>query len=254
MSDRESSVADQTTPSVEKGARLVGVGVGPGDPELLTLRAVRAIRAADVIFAPVRRAGERSMALEIVSAHIDTTRQQIVSVPFPREDRGETWATAASTMAQELGDDRRGVFLTEGDPLLFGSFGDVLDGLRVLGSPLNTATIPGISSVTAAAAAAGIALTDHEERLAIVPATAPLREIEQALRDFDCVVLLKVGRVLGELLGLLDRLDRLKSTVYVRRCGWPDQEIVHDSRRLLESPPRDYFALLIVHQARKGEG
>jgi precorrin-2/cobalt-factor-2 C20-methyltransferase len=153
-------------------------------------------------------------------------------------------------MADVLGHDRRGVFLTEGDPLLFGSFGDVLDGLRQLGNPLTTATVPGISSVTAAAAAAGIALTDHDERLAIVPATTTLDEIEQALVTFDCVVLLKVGRVLGDLLQLLERLGRLEQAVYVRRCGWPDQDIVHEVWRLLECPPRDYFALLIVHQAR----
>ena len=228
--------------------QLIGVGVGPGDPELLTLKAVRAIQAADVIFAPVRRAGERSMALEIARAHIDGDRQQIVCVPFPREDRGESWATAASMMTEVLGETRRGIFLTEGDPLLFGSFGDVLNGLREYGGHLTTATIPGISSVTAAAAAAGLPLTDHEERLAIVPATAPPAEIEMALQAFDCVVLLKVGRVLGELLTLLERLGRLDSSVYVRRCGWPDQEIVHDVRRLLACPPRDYFALLIVHR------
>lgn len=233
--------------------QLIGVGVGPGDPELLTIKAVRAIQAADVIFAPVRRAGERSMALEIVREHLDADRQQIFSVPFPRETDGESWATVASNMTKLLGADRRGVFLTEGDPLLFGSFGDVMDGLRANGSQLTTATIPGISSVTAAAAAAGVALTDHEERLAIVPATASLDQIEQALLDFDCVVLLKTGRVLGQLLAILERLDRLSHAVYVRRCGWPDQEIVRDPARLLESPPRDYFALLIVHRPRDHE-
>lgn len=241
------------TGSASDGPQLIGVGVGPGDPELMTLKAVRAIQAADVIFAPVRRAGERSMALEIARAHIDADRQQIVSVPFPRDDHGETWTTTARMMTDILGQDRRGVFLTEGDPLLFGSFGDVLDGLRRQGRPLTTATVPGISSVTAAAAAAGLALTDHEERLAVVPATAPMDEIEQALLAFDCVVLLKVGRVLGDLLGLLERLGRLDTSVYVRRCGWPDQEIVHDVRRLLARPPRDYFALLIVHQSHKDE-
>ena len=230
--------------------QLIGVGVGPGDPELLTLKAVRAIRAADVIFAPVRRAGERSMSLEIVHEHIDKDRQEIVSVPFPRESHGESWASAAVTVTEVLGTDRRGVFLTEGDPMLFGSFGDVLDGLRASGSALTTATIPGVSSVTAAATAAGLVLTDHEERLAIVPATACLDQIERTLVDFDCVVILKVGRVLGQLLTLLNRLGQLDHAVYVRRCGWPDQEIVHDTARLLDNPPRDYFALLIVHRPR----
>ena len=228
--------------------RLVGVGVGPGDPELLTLKAVRAIRDADVIFAPVRRAGERSMALEIVAEHLDRARQRIVEAPFPRERHGETWATAARAIEEALRPGQLGVFLTEGDPLLYGSFGDAMAGLRQIGAELAIETIPGVSSVTAAAAAAGIVLTDHEERLAVVPATAGLESIERAVLDHDCVVLLKVGRVLGEVLQLLERLERLDLAVYVRRCGWPDQEIVYDARSLLASPPGDYFAVLIVHQ------
>ncbi|MCC7369584.1 MAG: precorrin-2 C(20)-methyltransferase [Chloroflexi bacterium] len=231
---------------------LIGVGVGPGDPELLTLKAVRAIREADVVFAPVRHAGDRSMALQIVADHLDPARQEIVTVPFPRTDRGESWRTASASMLSRLGG-RRGVFLTEGDPLLFGSFGDVLAALGPASASVGVAAIPGISSVTAAAAASLLPLTDHDQRLAIVPATAGVSEIEAAIRQYDCVVLLKVGRLLGSLLDLLAAHGRLDSTVYIRRCGWPDQEIVHDVRRLRASPPRDYFALLIVHRPRHAE-
>jgi precorrin-2/cobalt-factor-2 C20-methyltransferase len=233
---------------------LVGVGVGPGDPELLTLKAVRAIQAADVIFAPVRRAGERSMALEIAAAHIDTARHEVVTVPFPRPEVGESWATSAQRMVKVLHRDRHGAFLTEGDPLLFGSFGDLVRGLREIGADVVIHAVPGISSVTASAAAALLPLTDHEDKLAIIPATAGLAAVEDALGQFECVVLLKVGRLLGEILALLDRLARLEQAVYVRRCGWANQEIVADVRRLVEAPPLDYFALLIVRRpAAHGE-
>ena len=229
-------------------ARLVGVGVGPGDPELLTLKAARLIGAADVVFAPVRRVGERSLALEIVAEHVDQRRQQIVSVPFPESLDGESWERAARHVAEALDPDRRGVFLTEGDPLLFGSFGHVVAAIRELRPDLEIEIVPGVSSVTAAAAAAGVALTDYRDRLAVVPASAALLEVERALDDYDCVVILKVGRVLGELLALLDRLGLSERAVYVRRCGWPDQQIVRDVRMLAPSPPRDYFALLIVRR------
>lgn len=229
-------------------ARLIGVGVGPGDPELLTLKAARLIRAADVVFAPVRRSGERSLALEIVAEHICEGRQQVVTVAFPESLDGESWERVARHVAETLGFDRAGVFLTEGDPLLFGSFGHVATALRVLRPDLEIEIVPGVSSVTAAAAATGVALTDYEDRLAVVPATASLADVERALLDFECVVILKVGRVLGELLALLDRLGLSERAVYVRRCGWPDQQIVREVRSLAPDPPRDYFALLIVRR------
>lgn len=229
-------------------ARLSGVGVGPGDPELLTLKAVRLIHGADVVFAPVRRPGDRSLSLEIVAEHVDERRQRVVTVPFPESQDGESWESAAAHVAEELGTDRHGVFLTEGDPLLFGSFGHVAAIVRTLRPDLEIEIVPGVSSVTAAAAAAGVALADYQDRLAVVPATAPHDQIERALVDFECVVLLKVGRVLGELLALLERLGLVERTVYVRRCGWPDQQVVTDVRALIPSPPRDYFALLIVRR------
>jgi precorrin-2/cobalt-factor-2 C20-methyltransferase len=232
----------------EHAARLIGVGVGPGDPELLTLKAVRAIRAADVVFAPVRRTGGRSLSLEIVADHLDRERQQVIVVPFPESRDGESWDRAARHVAELLGSDRRGVFLTEGDPTLFGSFGHLAAAIRALRPDLEIETVPGVSAVTAAAAAAGVALADYDDGLAVVPATAPLADLERALLDYDCVVFLKVGRVLDDLLALVDRLGLSEHAVYVRRCGWPDQQIVRDVRVLMGDAPSDYFALLIVRR------
>ena len=229
-------------------ARLVGVGVGPGDPDLLTLRAVRAIQDAEIIFAPTRRSGERSLALQIVHHVLDLSRQRVVTVPFPDERQGQTWDEAAETVLDYLGEHGHGAFLTEGDPLLFGSYGHLAAALRRRQPAILVETVPGVSSVTAAAAAAGIPLVDGQGRLAVVPGTAPLDQIEQTLRAFDCTVLLKVGPVMSRLLSLLDRAELLDSSVYVRRCGQPEQEIVTDLRALVKQPPTDYFALLIVHR------
>lgn len=228
-------------------ARLVGVGVGPGDPELLTLKAARMIEEADVVFAPTRRPGGRSMALEIVGDRLDQRRQRIVVLPFP-EGRGDVaWRAVAKQMVEELGDRGHGVFLTEGDPLLFGSFGHVVRALRAAAPEMTVEIVPGVSSISAAAAAAGIPLTDYEDRLAVVPASDDLAAVEQALHSFECVVILKVGSVLRDLIALLERIGLADRAVYVRRCGWPEQHIVHDARTLLPDPPTDYFALLIVH-------
>lgn len=229
-------------------ARLVGVGVGPGDPDLLTVKAVRSVQAADLIFAPTRRAGGRSMALDVVAEYVDSKRQRVEIVPFPDTRTGESWDGAAQRILAALGEDRRGVFLTEGDPMLFGSFGRLMAALRSRRPALLIEIVPGVTSVTAAAAAAGLELTDYNGRLAIVPATASLAEVDDALQHFDCIVILKVGAVLGEVLRLLDRHNLLDQAVYVQRCGWSDQRIERDARKLLAEPPRDYFALLIVRR------
>lgn len=228
------------------GARLVGVGVGPGDPELLTFKAARLIQAADVVFAPVRQPGGRSLALEIVGALVDRARQEVVTLPFPSRRAGESWDAAARAVVERLGGARRGVFLTEGDPLLFGSFGHVVEALRRLAPGLPVEIVPGVSSVTAAAAAAGVPLADLGERLAIVPAPVPEADLARIAGEFACLVLLKVGPVLAELLDALDRLALLDSAVYVRRCGQAGQQIVTALQSLRADPPSDYFALIMV--------
>jgi len=200
------------------------------------------------VFAPSRRQGERSLAIQIVGELLDPGRQQVVPVPFPDGRRGESWSGVADAIVERLGSHRRGVFLTEGDPLLFGSFGNLASALRARAPELAIETVPGVSSVMAAAAAAGVPLVDGNQRLAIVPATGDVDSIERTLLDFDCTVLLKVGPVLSAMLALLERLGLLDHAVYVRRCGQPEQTIVTNLRTEGRDLPADYFALLIVHR------
>ena len=148
--------------------------------------------------------------------------------------------------------DRRGVFLVEGDPTLYSSFGHVARAVAAVAPHVRLETVPGVSSVTASAAAAGLSLADYAERIAILPATYHAADLEATLRDFDCVVLLKVASVLGETLALLERLGLAEGTTYVRRVGRPDQEVVRDVRVLTADPPRDYFSLLIVRRRTGG--
>jgi len=224
------------------------VGLGPGDPELLTLRGVRAIRAADVVFVPVRRVGDTSYALTIAGDLIDEARQQVVTLPFPEAPGDAGYRALGERIAAELASDRRGAFLVEGDPTLYSSFGHVARAVAAVAPQIRLATVPGVSSVTAAAAEAGLSLADYAERIAILPATYHAADLEATLREFDCVVLLKVAPVLVETLGLIDRLGLTAGTTYVRRVGRADQEVVRDVRALVAAPPRDYFSLLIVRR------
>ena len=234
--------------AVDAVGALTGVGLGPGDPDLITLKGLRAIKTSDVVFVPTRREGQVSYALEIASELIDRRRQEVVTIPFPETSVGG-WDVPCRTIAAALAGGRRGVFLTEGDPGLYSTFGHVAEALRRSGSGIRVEVVPGVSSITAAAAAAGISLADYGERVAIVPASHGLQTLPETLRAFECVVLIKVSPVLPEVIELLDRLEVIEQAVYVRRCGRPDQEIVRDLRRLAVDPPRDYFALIVVRRA-----
>lgn len=236
--------------SVDARASLIGVGLGPGDPDLITVKGLRAIQRADVVFVTTRRVGHPSYALEIADDLLDRARQEVVTLPFPEGSPNESWRLPCQQIRRCLAGGRRGVFLTEGDPSLYSTFGHVMDTLRALEPSLDLQVIPGVSSVTAAAASAGISLADYGEQLAIVPALHNLDRLEETLRSFDCVVLIKVGSVLAQLIDLLDRLGRLGDALYVRRCGRPDQQIVDDLRSLSADPPGDYFALVIVRTPR----
>lgn len=230
------------------GPCLTGVGLGPGDLELITLRGVRAIRAADVVFVPVRRAGEVSYALTIAGDLVDESRQRVVTLPFPDASGDAGYRAIGEQIATALTPDRRGAFLVEGDPMLYSSFGHVARAVAVVAPWVRIEAVPGVSSFTAAAAAAGLSLADYAERIAILPATYHAAELEATLREFDCVVLLKVASVLRETLALIERLGLTDGTTYVRRVGRPDQTVVRDVRALAADPPRDYFSLLIVRR------
>ncbi len=232
-------------PSTSAGT-LTGIGLGPGDPELITVKGLKVLKSAEVVFVPVRRDGDQSYALTIAADMIDSARQQVVTLTFP-DATGGSWHPQCSTIVAALAGGLRGVFLTEGDPSLFSTFGHVAATLGEIEPALHVDVIPGVSSVTAAAAAAGVRLADYGERVAIVPAMYRREQLEEALRTFETVVLIKVSGVLRETIALLDRVGRLDNAVYVRRCGRPDQEVVRNVRALAADPRRDYFSLIIVH-------
>jgi precorrin-2/cobalt-factor-2 C20-methyltransferase len=229
--------------------KLYGVGVGPGDPELLTLKAHRLLTTVPVLFVPVRRAGEPSYAATIASAYLADPTRRVVELVYPMtKDLAvvrQAVAGNAATIAAQVAAAGAGAFLTEGDPLLYSTFLHTFAALRSAHPEVEVEIVPGVSSVTAAAAVAQWPLADRDERLAILPATYERDRLRQTLCDFDTVVLLKVNSVMDAVLDLLAELDLLDGAVYVRRCGRPEQEIVRDVR-VLRGQKLDYFSLLLV--------
>ena len=231
---------------------LYGVGVGPGDPQLLTLRAVDILRQTSVICVPIAEGRSSSVALNIVKGYL-TPEHEVLRAPFPTNDApgaAAVWRETASLVTQRLMAGQDVAFLTEGDPMLYSTFSYVMAGVEELcpGAPIEI--VPGVSSVTAAAARARLPLATHEQRVAILPAVYGIDDLQDAAANFDTVVLMKVNRaVVADVADLESRGLTGKST-YVRRATTERERVVRDLRELTDED-MDYFSLLIIQDRDK---
>ncbi|MBO9338782.1 precorrin-2 C(20)-methyltransferase [Chloroflexus sp. MS-CIW-1] len=231
---------------------LIAVGVGPGDPELITLKGLRAIQSADVIFTPLSREGDASIALQIATPWIDQERQRLVSLPLPMtRDAGQlrpAWQAAAATIQQELTGRQRGVYLLLGDPLLYGTFSYLWRELHTAAN-ITVKIIPGITSFAAAAAAGGLPLTMADERLIVLPASyeTDTLTLQRLLTDFSTVVLMKAGTALPTIVTALQQLNLLDHALYAERVGLEGEFITRDLRTL-DLQHRPYLSLVIVRR------
>jgi precorrin-2/cobalt-factor-2 C20-methyltransferase len=233
-------------------SRLYAVGVGPGDPELLTRKAERILRSVPVICAPTSAADAGSVALAIVEPFLDRSRQEVLTRIFPmKKDEAELlpfWEETAAEVAQRVRAGQDVAFITIGDPLLYSTFLYLYRIFRDQYPEIRIEIVPGITSVGAAAAAAGVPLGISADRLAILPATYEEAQLRQTLLDFDTVVLMKVSRIFDRVYRLLKELGLERSGVFVRRVGSSEEEVVTDLASLV-GRKLDYLSLLIV---RKG--
>lgn len=230
-------------------ATVYAVGVGPGDPELLTRKAERILRSVDVILAPVSNPSEASVALGTIREFIDESRQQIIVHQFPMtSDRSRlipAWQGAAALIAAHAEAERSVAFITIGDPLFYSTFIYLLRILREQWPLLPVEIVPGISSINAAAAEATLPLVEGDETMVVIPATAGIEQIKTALKTYDTVVLLKVKPIFSAILELLRATGREKSTVFIERVGSPRQKVLTDFSQIEAHSP-DYLSLLII--------
>lgn len=227
--------------------KLIGLGVGPGDPELVTVKAVKALAAAPTI-AFIAAAGRASRAREIAAPHIRSgTRELIAVMPMTQDSEatGRAYGQLSTGIVSELGQGHDVVFLCEGDPLLYGSFAHLL---QRLGDRFECEVIPGITSITAAAAVAKVPLGHYDEPIALVPATVGPQRLAAILSQCDRVVVMKVGRHLAKVKEALAAADMSETAVLVENATLPAQK-VRPLSVVLEDQVA-YFSLIIA--GRKG--
>lgn len=232
-------------------ATLYAVGVGPGDPELLTRKAERVLRQADVVLAPASNPGEASVALETIREFLDEGRQEIIIHQFPMtSDRSRllpAWQEAAALIAEKVLAGRDVAFVTIGDPLLYSTFIYLLRIFRESYPQIAIEIVPGISSINTSAAVAGVPLAEADERIAIIPATAGMEKVVDALERYETVVLLKVKPVFRDILEVLRQMNRERSAVFVERVGSARQKVLTGLDEMAAHTP-DYLSLMIIRR------
>lgn len=224
--------------------KLYGVGVGPGDPDLLTVKAARLLARVPVIAYPAPLDGD-SLARGIAAPHLGQNQTEIpLRMAFNPERRADdVYDQGAAAIALHLEAGRDVAVLCEGDPFFFGSFVYLF---ARLGERFPMEVIPGVSSLTACAAAALHPLSARNDALLVIPAPRPEEDLERLLRAAESAAILKVGRHLPKVRRVLDRLGLLDHAVCVERAGQPGQRI-----RSLAMPSEDeapYFSLILVHK------
>jgi precorrin-2/cobalt-factor-2 C20-methyltransferase len=227
---------------------LYGIGTGPGDPELITVKGLRLLQQAPVVAFPAGVDGKLGMAQQIVSRWLRSDQVQIPLVfPYVQDDAvlSQAWRSAADQVWHYLKQGQDVAFVSEGDVSFYSTFTYLAQALSELDTEIQIETIPGICSPMAAAAVLGIPLTIRAQQLMILPAIYSMADLEAALSSTDVLVLMKVSSVYQQVWTVLQRHHLLHRSYIVVRATLPDQIIYADlsDRRVLELP---YFSLLIV--------
>ena len=249
--------------------RLIGVGVGPGDPELITVKAVRVLRTADLVFVPVlARPGEEDDAEEgraeaTVRAHAGGGI--IRRIAFALNDpggvtpgRAAAWDAAARAVAAAFTAGAQTVaFATIGDPAIYSTFSYLAQTVAGLAGDVTIETVPGITALQDLAARSGTVLTEGTESLVLLPLTAGTDALAEALASHDTVVGYKLGSARGPgvdaVLGLLSAAGRLDDAVFGARLGLPGEDI-RPASELAGGAAVPYLSTLITVGARTGRG
>ena len=197
---------------------LIAIGVGPGDPDLLTVKAVKAIQNADIIMCPASKEDRPSIAISIVSPLIEKSKnQEIIKLIFPmtkdKDVLEQTWKKNAKIMAEKVLSGKNVVYLTIGDPYLYSTWIYMHKDLEENYPDMNINVIPGIVSMFTFASKVGVSIAEGAEKVAIIPSCYDLSSVKEIAKNSETMIFLKDGRYFDQVIDVL------------KESGFPDNSI-----------------------------
>jgi precorrin-2/cobalt-factor-2 C20-methyltransferase len=230
---------------------LYGIGLGPGDPGLVTVQAAGLIGRLNLLCIPRVRGRAKSAALDILKGLADLSGKDILFADYPLTRDGRSretfWDEFADTLAARLADGDDIGYCTIGDPLVYSTWGRLLRAMR--GRNVRTATVPGLSSFSVAAARAGMPLAESEGGFTVCPASGGMDALADAIDRSDCTVIMKIGNRYGDVVALLREKGLLSSSLYAGRVGTPQERIeMNPPGPISDEGDRGDLSLIIVRR------
>ncbi|MFZ2088176.1 MAG: precorrin-2 C(20)-methyltransferase [Desulfobaccales bacterium] len=236
----------------QKTGTLYGIGVGPGDPELITLKALKVLQRTSHIFASTSSKNAYSLALNIVRSHLNGARIEHLPFPMTREAEvlQEAWEANACRVMEVLRAGEDAVFITLGDPLTYSTFGYLLRSVKRLDPTVRVVTIPGITSYHAAAALTQTPLSEGEESFFVVSGALGAARLREVIHKTDNIVLLKTYRHTDDILATLEEMGLTDRAVCISRAGMDGETVVQDLREL-KGRSMPYLSMIIIKKKGK---
>ena len=234
--------------------KLFCVGCGPGDPELLTIKALNLIKDADVIFVPTSKSDKPSIALSIVAKYINKSTK-IINLVFPmikdKNSLKEYWKKNTSEISEMVRTGKKTLYLTVGDPSLYSTWIYIHRELKNNHKDIEIEIIPGITSIFAFAAESKISLVEGDEHLSVVPACYDLNKVKNTVKSSDTIVFLKDGRYFDNVINMLSETGFSDESQIAIAQDVSTKENILEIKQLKDikgkkQPSQTYFSIMVV--------
>lgn len=231
------------------------IGIGPGDPDLMTVKAVKILEKVPVLCFPKGKDEGSSIAMSIVAGAIPLDGKEIIEIHFPMKkipakdtascDVSSKWEETVEIILSHVLKGKDIAFPTLGDPVFYSTFFYIHDRLLSLLPSLQVTIVPGVSSMSASSASTGMPLCLGSERVALLPATYEEERLKETILSFDTIVLMKVNKVFDKILGLLEELGLVDSSVAVEMASTDKERVIKDLRSV-KGENLHYFTTVII--------
>lgn len=229
---------------------LYGLGVGPGDPELITVKAFRKLKECPVIAYPKKMKGSKSYAQKIIDIYVDSSEKNMLGLVFPMTKDVETlqteWIKSVEKIYTHLQQGQDVAFVTEGDPMLFSTYIHLMKLMKEHHPDVPMQSIAGISSFNGTANRLNLPLADGDDHVAMIPATDNKEDMRKVIETHDGIVFIKIAKVLDQMLDLLEEMNLLHKTHVVTKVT-SDEEVIWDIETL-RGTDLNYLSCMVVRK------